>query len=102
MVLEFHPVYSKVSYLEQRSDMECVSGIHHVYTMQDKGWHGYRLESISVSLAHIPYLNAALESSSCEIFADMQWQDTNLSKLIYLLKYTAIYQIHVYCGMGGH
>ena len=44
MVLEFHPMYSKVSYLEQRSDMEHEPGIHHVYTMQDKGWHGHRLE----------------------------------------------------------
>ena len=37
--------------------MECAPGVHPVYTMQDKGWHGYHLEWFSVCLAHIPCLN---------------------------------------------
>ena len=30
--------------LKQCSDMECAPCVHHVYTFQDKGWHGHCLE----------------------------------------------------------
>ena len=43
---------------QQHSDMVHVRQAYiKVYTMQDKGWHGHRLEYISLRLAHIPYMS---------------------------------------------
>ena len=33
----------------QRPDMDCYARRKRIYSMQDKGWHGHRLEKKSVS-----------------------------------------------------
>ena len=71
-------------------------GVHQVYTKQDKGWHGHRLECTSLCLVHSPCLNTALVnrsilfnslyvSAACLYCLSLTWKYAHVDICLYII-----------------